>query len=157
MADRKFKNELDSDFRLIGIATPLKEYKLCFYLNQILGCDFRKLEPITFEPKDRGRKAEFSVFKADEQETNNAYVVFTNKNAGDFLLPEVSNFDYIMQITGKFTAESLKKLINSIMQASDVVLTTEIPVKKIKSKERLIFFEEKPVQTRFKNNPARNS
>src|ERR1700733_15115626 len=102
MADKRIKNELDTNYRLVGMATSLKEYKLCHYLNGLLECDFKKLEPVTFEPKDRTRKVQFSVFKADVKVDNCTIAVFANKNLGEYLLPEVSNFDYIFQIAGKF-------------------------------------------------------
>ncbi len=124
MADKKLTNDLDTDYRLAGIATSLKEYKLCYYLNRLLDCDFKKLEPLTFEPKDRSRKIQFSVFKAEQGDTNNAYIVFTNKNMGEFLLPEVSNFDYIVQITGKFKDENMRKMLDGIKKLEEVVLST---------------------------------
>jgi len=150
MADKKLISELDTDYSLAGIATSLKEYQLCYWLNQLLACDFKKLEPLTFEPRDRSRKIQFSVFRAEQAETRNTFTVFTNKNMGEFLLPEVSNFDYIVQIAGKFKEESMKQLLEGMKQVGEVVLSAEIPLKKIKSKERLIYLEEKPAPERFK-------
>ncbi|MDB5282678.1 MAG: IPExxxVDY family protein [Bacteroidota bacterium] len=143
MADKKIKNELDNDYRLVGIATSLKEYKLCHHLNQLLGCDLRKLDALEFEPKDRSRKIQFSVFKAGDENDKNTFVVFTNKNLGEFLLPEVGNFDYIIQVLGKFADEELQLVVENIKQFPEVVMSTEIPVKKIKSRERLVYEEEK--------------
>ena len=124
-------------------STSLKEYKLCHHLNQLLGCDLRKLDALEFEPKDRTRKIQFSVFKAIGENDKNTFVVFTNKNLGEFLLPEVSNFDYVIQILGKFADEDLQLLVESVKHFPDVVMSTEIPLKKIKSKERLVYEEEK--------------
>ena len=151
MADKRIKNELDTDYRLVGIATSLKEYKLCHHINQLLGCDLRKLDALEFEPKDRTRKIQFSVFKAAGEDDKNTFVVFTNKNLGEFLLPEVSNFDYIIQICGKFENEELNLLVENIKQFPEVVMSTEIPLKKIKSKERLVYEEEKHSPKLFQN------
>ncbi len=150
MADKKLKNELETNYRLLGIASSLKEYTLCHHLNLFLGCDFRKLEPLTFEPKDRTRKIQFSIFKAEDEEENNIFAVFGNKNLGEFLLPEVNNFDYILQITGKYSDEKMKGLTDAVKQFPEVVMSAEIPIKKIKSKERLIYREEKEAPVRFK-------
>ncbi len=144
MAEKRIKNELTADYQLIGIASSLREYKLCYHLNQFLGCDFRKLKDLIFEPTERTRIVQFSVFKAGEEEDLNKFVVFTNKNLGEVLLPEVSNFDYIVQIHGSYEAEDVGKLINAINQFPEVMMTAEIPLKKIKSKERLIYEEERP-------------
>ena len=145
MAEKKITNDLDTDYKLVGIASALKEYKVCYHLNQLLGCDFRKLTALVFEPKDRTRKSEFSVFKAEDSESN-TFVVFTNKNMGEYLLPEISNFDYIVQVRGKFTDENMSALMDGIRQFPEVVMCSEVPLKKIKSKERLSYEEEKEVQ-----------
>jgi hypothetical protein len=155
MADKKITNEPDTDYRLVGIASSLKEYQVCHHLNQLLGCDFRKLEALVFEPKDRTRKTEFSVFKAEDA-LKNTFIVFTNKNLGEYLLPEISNFDYIVQIRGKFTGQDIAILMDGIRQFPQVVMCLEVPLKKIKSKERLSYREEHEVQRlmlpkRFKN------
>ena len=144
MADKKITNDPDSDYRLVGIATALKEYQVCHHLNQLVGCDFRKLEALVFEPKDRTRKIEFSVFKAEDA-SQNTFVVFSNKNLGEYLLPEISNFDYIVQLRGKFADDDVTTLMDGIKQFPQVVMCLEVPLKKIKSKDRLSYQEEKEV------------
>ena len=146
MAEKKITNELTTDYKLVGIASSLKEYKLCYHLNTFLNCDFRKLTDLIFEPTDRTRKIQFSVFKAGNEEDQNQFVVFTNKNLQDVLLPEISNFDYVLQIHGKYEEDELKNLIAGVKQFPEVLMTAEIPLKKIKSRERLVYEEEKPVQ-----------
>lgn len=140
MAEKKIKNEIGREFMLVGIATSLKEYKLCFHLNNLLGCDFIKLKDIEFEPKDRTRTIQFSVFKAGNiEEEKNEYIVFANKAPGDYLLPEVSNFDYLLQINGKFDDEELRYLTDGIRTFPETVMVSEVPVKKVKNYERLVY------------------
>ncbi len=146
MADKRISYEFGTDYRLIGIAASLREYKLCFHLNGLLGCDFRKLKDLVFEPKDRGRSVQFSVFKAGDETTPHQYLIFANKNLGEALLPEVSNYDYLLQIFGRQPEDDLKDLLDGIRAFPEVVMATEIPLKKVKSKDRLIYEEEKPVQ-----------
>lgn len=146
---KSIKNEPDRDFRLAGIASSLKEYKLCFCLNQLLNCDLVKLNDLAFEPADRTRKVQFSVFKSGTEEDKNQIMVFGNKNLGDFLLPEVSQFDYIIRIGGRYSDEEMLLLVNGIRALPEVLMSTEIPLKKIKSKDRLIYEEEKPVRKRL--------
>src|SRR4051812_44093990 len=116
MAEKRIKNELVADYKLVGIASSLKEYKLCFHLNNLLNCDFRKLKDLVFEPTDRTRKVQFSVFKAGEEEDKNLFFVFTNKNMQDVLLPEISNFDYVLQVLGKCEPDEVKTLVEGIKQ-----------------------------------------
>jgi hypothetical protein len=149
MADKRIRNDIDTDYRLVGIASSLKEYKLCHHLNQLLDCDFRKLDPLIFEPKDRTRKIEFSVFQAGDEEKT--YLVFSNKNLGEYLLPEVSNFDYILQLRGKFTEGEMRFLMEGIKQFPELLMSAEIPLKKIKSRERLVYEEKKETHRLISN------
>lgn len=146
MAEKRIKNELDTDYRIIGIATSLKEYKLCHHLNRLLECDFRKLKDVVFEPVDRTRTSQFSVFKASATDGQTDYLVFANKSTGEVLLPEVGNFDFLFQITGKNDNDFIQNCVEQIKAFPEVLLTAEIPLKKIKSKERLVYEEEKPAR-----------
>lgn len=146
MAEKKIKNELQSDYRLIGFATSMHEYKLCFHLNKILEADFRKLKDLTFETSDRSRKMEFSVLISSGNEQKNDYIVFSNKNLGDVLLPEIVQFDYVMKVSGKISDEEISEQLEVIGQLPDMMLCKEIELKKIKNKERLEYEEEKVTQ-----------
>ena len=72
--------------------------------------------------------------------------MFSNKNLNEVLLPEISNFDYVIQVQGKYTEEEMSALMNGIKQFPEVLMTAEIPLKKIKSKDRLVYREEKTIQ-----------
>jgi hypothetical protein len=150
MAENRIKNELNADYHLAGIATSLKDYKICFHLNNLLDCDFKKLESQVFEPKDRTHASQFSVFKAVTGDANTSYMIFGNKNMGGHLLPEVKQFDYILQINGKFDDDDMKRLIEGIRQFPEVMMCAEIQPKKIKSRERLVYQEEKENTRRVK-------
>lgn len=145
MAEKKLKNELNTDYQLVGIASSLKEYKLCYLLNNLLDCSFKKLSDLTFEPTDRSRQAQFSVFKAGDEKDMNQFWVFANKRLSDVLLPEIANFDFIIKIEGRYEEVDLRKLVESIKLLADIVMVAEIPLMKIKSKERLEYREEIPV------------
>lgn len=144
VAERKIKNEYPADYLVVGIASSLKEYKFCFHLSRLLGIELRKADDLVFEPADRSRKTQYSVFLAGEETDVNRFVVFANKNLQEVLLPEVPNFDYLLQVFGSYGTEDLSSLLAGIKNFPEVVMTAAIPLKKIKNKERLIYQEEKP-------------
>lgn len=143
VADKKITYQLDADYRLIGLATGMKEYKLCFHLNRLLGCDFQKLPDLIFEAKDRTRSSQFSVLKAGDESSPARYFVFGNKNMGEYLLPEFSDYDYLIQVPGNPENETITAILEAIRSLPEVALAAEIPLKKAKSKDRLIYNEEK--------------
>jgi hypothetical protein len=89
---------------------------------------------------------EFSVLSSSGNEQKNDYIVFANKNLGDVLLPEIVQFDYVMKVSGKISAEEISEQLEVIGQLPDMMLCKEIELKKIKNKERLEYEEEKVTQ-----------
>jgi hypothetical protein len=146
MAEKKIKSEIQNDYRLIGLSTSLREYKLCFHLNQLIGTDFRKLPNLVFESSDHLRKIGFSVFSSLDGEEKNSYIVFANKSLGEVLLSEISQFDFLIKISDSITDKELNELLDSIGQLPNVIFCTEIELKKIKNKGRLEYVEEKTTQ-----------
>ncbi|MBK8660232.1 MAG: IPExxxVDY family protein [Bacteroidetes bacterium] len=146
MKEKKIGNEISFDFKLVGIATTLKEYRLCFYLNQIFGCDFAKLKDHCFESKDRTRKHVFSVLKGEDENLQSCFFVFSNKNYGEYLVDEASEFDYILSVKGAAEDAEIAAWCDQVKILPDVLLCRPLLLKKNNSKERLIYQEEKSVQ-----------
>ncbi len=153
VADKKITYQLDTDYRLIGLATGMKEYKLCFHLNRLLACDFQKVPDLIFEAKDRTRSTQFSVLKAGDESTPAQYLVFGNKNVGEYLLPEFSDYDYLIQVFGRPENEQITDILDAVKSIPEVALAAEIPLKKAKSKDRLFYNVEKEPVKRL---PRRN-
>jgi hypothetical protein len=144
--EKKIGNDISYDFKLVGIATTLKEYRLCFFLNKIFGCDFTKLKDHSFESKDRTRKLVFSVLKGEDENLKNCFFVFSNKNFGEYLVDEASEFDYILSIKGSAEVAEVESWCTSIRGLNNVLVCRPLTLKKSKSNERLIYHEEKTVQ-----------
>ena len=142
MAEKKIRTEMEFNYRLIGVASSLKEYKFCYHLNQLLNVDFIKLNDLVFQSTDRTRPIQFGVFKAGDEEEKNQFFVFNNKNLGEVLLLEAVNFDFIIQIKGECNEKERTAILDGIKAFPEILICAEIPLKKIKSKERLVYFEE---------------
>lgn len=135
---------MEFNYRLIGVASSLKEYKFCYHLNQLLSVDFIKLNDLVFQSTDRTRSIQFGVFKAGDEDDKNQFFVFNNKNLGEVLLPEAMSFDFIIQVKGECTEKEMAGIVDGIKLFPEILVCAEIPLKKIKSKERLVYLEEKP-------------
>lgn len=153
MKEKRITAEFKFDFRLIGIATTLKEYRFCFFLNELLGCDFVKLKDQNVESKDRSSTQTFSVFKGTSANRKSTFFVFSNKNSGQFLLPELNEFDFLLMIRGEMEDEELLNLNEGVSRLNQVLLCSVIPPKKIKNLNRIVYHEEKPIHRLIKPKP----
>jgi hypothetical protein len=149
MADRGFKLSLNNqdlaeeffeDTRLLGIMAPVKDYQFCWYLNSLLGMDFRINHDIEIQLKRKKRDYFFTVFEYCEPTGSLANFVYNNQFEGEYLLPEFKHFDFLWLMKGdEVSDEILQQTINSIKAIQGVQLVTELTNEKIKNKEHLVF------------------
>lgn len=132
--------EFLDDTRIIGIVAPVKDYQLCWKLNQMLRFDFRNNNDIEIQLKRKNRTYYFSVFEYSEPNNALVHYLYNNGFDGEFLLPEFKHLDYLWLMKGDTVKEEfVSDLMNSLRTITGVQLVTEITHDKIKHKAHLIF------------------
>lgn len=139
MTDKKITTEPDRNFKLIGIATAERDYRLCYMLSEALGWEMSRLPNHEIETRERGGKLSFAIFKATDALPNGHFYLFANKGPGELLLPEAGNFDFLLKAGGNF--KGIKELLKTIRQIEQVLTASEIAVKPLKQPERLAYEE----------------
>jgi hypothetical protein len=128
------------DTRLLGIMAPIKDYQLCWYLNTILGMDFRMNNDIEIQLNKKKRSYFFAVYEFCEPAASLSHYVYNNRFDGEYLLPEFKHLDFLWLMKGDIVKEeSLQQTINQIREISGVQLVVELTNEKIKNKEHLVF------------------
>ena len=144
MTDRKITSEPDKNFKLIGIASAERDYRICYLLTEMLGWEITRLPNHEIELRERTAKLSVSTFKAEQSLTGSVFYLFANKVNGELLLPEGGSFDYLLKTEGSF--KGIKDILKKIKQIETVLTASEIPVKALKNWDRLAYEEpiEKP-------------
>ncbi|HWV72824.1 MAG TPA: IPExxxVDY family protein [Pseudosphingobacterium sp.] len=133
------KYELDIDFNLIAITSPLKDYRLCYYINKVTGLDLYKVEDheIWFESQ---RPTYFGRYTHEDVNNDTFYFLLNNKGVeGGVLIPEMKVTDFFLLVKNAIDEELLQWQITQINNLADVVVASEIDPHKLKSKENLVF------------------
>jgi hypothetical protein len=139
MTERKITSEPDKNFKLIGIASAERDYRLCYMLTEALGWEITRLANHEIELRERTTKLSVSTFKAIQPLTGSVFYLFANKSPGELLLPEAGNFDYLLKTEGAF--KGIKDLLKKIKLIDKVLTASEIPVKALKNWDRLAYEE----------------
>jgi hypothetical protein len=135
IAQEFFENSI-----LLGIVAPVKDYQLCWQLNQILGFDFRINNDFEIQLTKKQRKYFFSIYEYTLPATTLTHYLYNNQFDGEYLLPEFKHLDFLWLIKGEgINGEEQKALIQSIKTLPGVQLVTEMTNEKIKHKQHLIF------------------
>ena len=128
------------DCILLGIVAPVKDYQLCWQMNQVLGFDFRINNEIEIQLTKKERKYFFSVFEYPVPSTCLTHYLYNNQFDGEYLLPEFKHLDYLWLMKGEYVSSyELKALTQAIKTLPGVQLVTEMTNEKIKNKQHLIF------------------
>jgi hypothetical protein len=137
-------DELAEDFfresRLVGIVAPIKDYQLCWQLNQILTIDFRNNNDIEIQLKRKKRDYYFAVFQYNEPTNALVHYLYNNQFDGEYLLPEFRHLDFLYLLKGDTVADTfVVQLMETIKKINGVQLVMELAHDKIRNKGHMIF------------------
>jgi hypothetical protein len=143
----KLKLDLDElaeeffrDTRLIGIVAPIKDYQLCWQLNQLLTIDFRNNNDIEIQLKRKKRDYYFAVFQYSEVNNSLVHYLYNNQFDGEYLLPEFRHLDFLYLLKGDVVSDDfLHQLMETVKDITGVQLVMELAHDKIRNKGHMIF------------------
>ncbi len=152
--------EYDEEYSLIAIHTSLEDYRLCYFVNQILKINLKKSDKEILVSNKNGEiyfsKFHFYDLKKDVywhlvqnknkisiKENNNNFNLFQDtiieSSTKVYLLPELKKVDYLLKIENdnqKINENDITNLLNSIERISTVY---SIDLNTIKNRNNLIF------------------
>ncbi len=134
--------EYDYDFDLYGLVSAGKDYTMAWWLNKLFNFRLTKQQDLCyiFGSKDQLMISNFE-FCLEHQ----AVRLFRNRALGinnlkkPFLLPDIKEYDYILQITGVFTELYPQELISKLNNIPFVQYVKQFDPLSLKFKENLIF------------------
>lgn len=153
---------LELDFVLIGISSPLRDYRLCHFFQKETGLVFTRGKEDYIDhkgyPKLRDKdemdyhivfernklkelaKHHFTIYRYCDEGFEFEYYIVNNRSIeGTTLVPELPNFDYFLMIKHYIDRDDLNKLLSNIRRISEVILTKKLDPTLLKSRENLIF------------------
>lgn len=137
-------NEMAEDFfedtRLLGIVAPVKDYQLCWFINQLFRFRFRMNNEIEIQLTKKQRKYFFPVYEYNEPNSSLVHYLYNNQDDGEYLLPEFKHLDFLWLLKGDLVEnESINHMVSSIKNIYAVQLVMELTNEKIKNKGHMIF------------------
>ncbi len=129
---------------VIGIVAPVKDYKFCWFINTNTSLDFRKTQEQALHLRKQKadtayREYVFSVYECDDPIHGHQHILYANTCDGEYLLPELKNFDFIWLIQGVDVVHYKGNDVVELLKGLSVVqLCTIISPKLITHKSHLI-------------------
>lgn len=134
------EDDFFSGTHLLGIMTPVKNYRFIWQVNANTGFDFRLNTDVEIQLKRKGRNYFFSVYQFCQTECELEHFIYYNQFEGEYLLPEFKHLDFLWLMRGNvITDEDFLSVQNKLKTIEGTQLVTELTLEKIKNKSNLIF------------------
>ncbi|MAZ93599.1 MAG: IPExxxVDY family protein [Bacteroidales bacterium] len=105
-------------FHLYAIVSHLKDYSLCFHINNKLGFDLVNYEDLVFDLSGDPNQG-FSWYYYKDYKTHTHFYLIGNKSEGNILLPSQKTVDFLLLIKDAIddnyadeTSSAIRKILN---------------------------------------------
>ncbi len=138
----KLEVEYDYDFDLFGLVSSSKEYKLAWALNKYLNIRLVKQQDLNYDFLNKGRLVISNYLHITDHST---FRMFRNKSVDlstlkkPFLVPDIKEYDYIIQISGAITDFYQQEITNRFRLVPLVQYVKKFDPNSLKFKENLMF------------------
>ena len=137
MAKKQFI-DVAFDFQIWGINSNMEDYRLCLHLNQYLKWNLKRVHDIEFySPQIKGFK-HFNAYKYKNEADFYTLELIQNKNAGNILIPELKNFDFLFLLNGEEEYFEEKEFTDLLAKIPGVQSAIQMDVNTLKSKHNLL-------------------
>ena len=137
----KLEVEYDYDFDVFGLVSSSKEHKLAWALNKCLKIRLIKQQDLKYDFFNKGRLVISNYLHATEHST---FRLIRNKSVDlstlkkPFLVPDIKEYDYIIQITGVLSHYQ-QELLNGFNLVPLVQYVKKFDPNSFRFKENLMF------------------
>jgi len=142
MAKNRLTNEDYFDFDLIGIVATVKEYKLVWHINEVLGLNLCKQTDLTIEFSGNTR---FYISNFLHKTEHIKVTLVKNKlvvkasSGSQHLVDELKQFDYLLKYHDQTEQTNIKDVLSLLKSANVVEYAAILAPELIKSRDNLIF------------------
>ncbi len=119
-------------FKLLGISSHENDYRLSWAVNRKLGLSFGKTDNLTIQNNLNTETLEFSVFQSIQNDKSLKMNIISNRCPDGFLIKEMKNIDFFLQIFGEASAAYLENIAAKLKTIDFVSAVFEINPDKFK-------------------------
>ena len=134
----KLTERKDLDFEQIGISSAENDYRLSWSLNNSFNLQLIRNENLEVFHKRLESRQEFSQFQYYDDSSLILYRLLSNRSENGNLLEELTNVDYVMQISGDLERGQTDQLVKDLNALASIRLAFKIDAAVLKSVHKLI-------------------
>ena len=128
----------DFDFALIGIISPMRAYRLCWFLNNQLKMNLEREEDL-FLKNEQEEEMFFPKYYFYIEESETDFYLLSNKGTDGYLIPEQKEIDFFMLIYNLPERDGGAMLAKKIKLIQEIQSAFILDPNKLRSRENLLF------------------
>lgn len=135
----KLSSKSEFDFLLIGISSHENDYRICWAINQQLEILLTRVESLIIQNRKHSELQEFALFTYSNETAHLDYNLISNRCDNGFLVEEMKNIDFLLQVSGEIDDIFEKTLLENLKITPIITTAFVIDTNNLKSKDRLVF------------------
>ncbi len=131
---RKITLNIDnkSNYLMIGISSHLKDYRISFFLNRVLGFNFRRIDDFTYSA--RGNETlSYPVFVYHDPDLRAHFCLMSNHHPEKKLIPALKQTDYFIFTNDPINDNNVQDLVRQIKSTPNVLTAYKIDPSEVKN------------------------
>lgn len=138
MSRRVLHIDVAYDFQIWGINSSMEDYRLCWHLNHFLDWNLKRIADIEYYISPAKGFQHFNAYKYKNEIDFYTLELIQNKNAGNILIPELKNIDFLFLLNGEDEYFDLKEFTDLLAKIPGVQSAMQIEINSLKSKHNLL-------------------
>jgi len=134
----KLNDNESYDFGLIGIASPENDYRISWTINNTLGFRLVRQDDLEIWHKLLDDPQSFSQFRYNDDDSLLSYRLIANKCENGYLLEEMTNVDFLIQVMGETDRNFIDNLIKKLNALEGISLAFLLDPSILKSRKKLL-------------------
>jgi hypothetical protein len=123
---------------MIGIASSVPAYRLCWLLNQHFDINFVRDPEQNIRFKRKDIEYYFAVFQYELPNSSHKYLLYQLKNGKETLLPETKQLDFIWLLQTACPDEDATEIARALRDIPDIQLAQILSADQLKSINNLL-------------------
>lgn len=130
--------EFDYDFELLSIVSPIRDYRLCWYINKALKIDFARQDEIQIRYPKKSKYGYFDLYFYDDELNWLQYYFINNRSLGEHLIPEMKQVDHFLMVKGGNAEMEMPGIIERLKKIDHIQAMLQVDPSQLRSKQNLI-------------------
>jgi len=128
----------DYDFKVLGLISDEKDYKLIWNINNSMKWQLERKEDYQFFDQKNQQTLLFPLFSYSNECSYISYKVLVNKYESFYFIDELKHIDYLMIIIDESGTENMSQLVNKLKKTEGIRGVFQIDLSSLRNREFLI-------------------